>query len=142
MPAPEEVAELPRGHGELILVVDDERSILEVVRDTLESCGYRVLIAEDGAQAVGVYALHRTKVAAVITDMMMPVMDGAALIGALHRLDPDLPIIAASGLVINGNLTAGVARDIRLFLAKPYSAASLLVALDEVMKTKSKRLPD
>jgi PAS domain S-box-containing protein len=142
MPAPEEVAELPRGHGELILVVDDERSILEVVRDTLEACGYSVLTAEDGAQAVGVYALNRKKVAAVITDMMMPVMDGAALIGALHRLDPDLPIIAASGLLGNGNLPAGIAADIRLFLAKPYSAPSLLTALDEVMATKAKRRAD
>jgi nitrogen-specific signal transduction histidine kinase/ActR/RegA family two-component response regulator len=133
MPGPEEVAELPQGNGELILVVDDELSILEIVKETLETCGYRVLTAEDGAQAVGVYALHRGTISAVITDMMMPVMDGPALIGALRRLDPKLPIIGASGLLSNGNPAAAKPEDLRIFLAKPYSAAALLTALDEVI---------
>jgi hypothetical protein len=60
-------------------------------------------------------------------------MDGPALIGALRRLDPTLPIIGASGLLSNGNPAAAKPEDLRIFLAKPYSAAALLTALDEVI---------
>ena len=65
-----------RGKGETILLVDDEVSILDITRQTLEAFGYRVIVAEDGAQAIGQYALHRPEIALVLTDMMMPVMDG------------------------------------------------------------------
>ena len=89
---------LPRGHGELILLVDDEPAILEVTQCTLETFGYRVITAEDGAQAIALFAAHPHEVAVVITDIMMPVMDGPALILALRRIDPKVRIIAASGL--------------------------------------------
>jgi PAS domain S-box-containing protein len=122
---------LPRGHGELILLVDDERSVLEITKDTLEEFGYRVMTAEDGAQAVGLYALHRAEIALVLTDMTMPLMDGPALIAALRRMDPHLLIVAESGLSANADraATAGVSH----FLAKPYSAEALLCLLKTVL---------
>ncbi|OHE79106.1 MAG: hypothetical protein A3G75_02525, partial [Verrucomicrobia bacterium RIFCSPLOWO2_12_FULL_64_8] len=92
--------ELPpvQGHGECILVVDDENMILDVTRQALEASGYEVLTARDGAQAIDVYARNHDKVALVLTDMMMPIIDGPTLIGGLRRIDPDVRIIAASGL--------------------------------------------
>lgn len=124
---------LPRGKGELILVVDDEMAIAGVTRDTLERHGYRAVTAEDGSQAIGLYAVHRQEIAAVLTDMMMPVMDGAALISALQRITPSVRIIAASGLD-DGNYVAKAARSgVRHFLAKPYSAEKLLVTLRRVL---------
>jgi CheY-like chemotaxis protein len=124
---------LPRGNGELILVVDDEASVRDVTRQTLESFGYRVVTAEDGAQAVGLYARHRDAVAAVLTDMMMPVMDGPALIAALQRIDPGIRIIAASGLSTNGNVARAVHAGVKHFLAKPYTADAMLTLLKEVL---------
>jgi PleD family two-component response regulator len=83
-----EQASLPRGNGETILVVDDEASILTITSQTLQAFGYRVLTATDGADAVAVYAQHKNEIAVVLTDMMMPVMDGPATIHALMRINP------------------------------------------------------
>lgn len=123
----------PRGNGEWILLVDDEASILTVTRQTLEAFGYNVLTAENGAQAVSLFAVNRNKISLVLTDMAMPVMDGTATIAALRLLDPKIRVIAASGLNANGNL-ALTHSDVRHFLPKPYTTESLLgtlrVALD------------
>src|ERR1700752_315888 len=63
--------DLPLGHGELILVVDDEESIREITRGTLETFGYRVLTASDGTEALALYADKKNEIAAVLTDMVM-----------------------------------------------------------------------
>ena len=136
LPLPAGVVEAPRaaplpetparGGGELILVVDDEAVIREVTQKTLETFGYRVLTAEDGAQAISCYAEHRGRVAVVLTDMMMPVMDGSALARALRRLDPAVRIVAASGFDASGKATAAAHLGVKHFLAKPYSASVLL----------------
>lgn len=127
-------AELPRGNGETILIVDDEASILAITRETLETWGYTTLVAEDGAEAVGIYAINRQQIAAVITDMMMPVMDGAALIAALRRIDPAVRIIASSGINENGAFRAANGQ-VRWFLHKPYSADVLLQTVHHVVTT-------
>ncbi|HBJ87395.1 MAG TPA: hybrid sensor histidine kinase/response regulator, partial [Verrucomicrobiales bacterium] len=66
-------SELPLGNGELVLVIDDEESVRQITRQTLEMFGYRVLMAADGTEAAGTYATHKDEIAAVLTDMMMPV---------------------------------------------------------------------
>ena len=124
---------MPRGHGEHILVVDDEVSILTITCQTLEAFGYRVLVAEDGAHAIGLYAMNREKIKAVITDMMMPVMDGHALIAALLRLNPNLVVIASSGLDANGNVAKAVNAGVKHFLHKPYTADAILLKLHEAL---------
>jgi PAS domain S-box-containing protein len=132
---------LPRGRGELILLVDDEAAVREVARHTLEAFGYRVISAEDGAQAIGLYAGHREQVALVITDMMMPVMDGAALIRALLRLNPALPIIGASGLSVKAQLDPASQLAVREFLPKPYTAEFLLSLVRRVLDGTGSRAP-
>jgi CheY-like chemotaxis protein len=122
-PSAAHAEEIPRGNGELILVVDDEASIRSVVAQTLESFGYRAVVAGDWAQGVALFAERRTEVSLILTDMMMPVMDGVALIAAVRRLDPRVKIIAASGLDANGNVAKASAA-----LPKPYSAEVLLRA--------------
>lgn len=124
-----------RGNGELILVVDDELPIRMITQRTLEIFGYRCLAASDGAEAVALFVQHRTEVAAVITDMMMPEMDGPAVIPVLKRLCPGLPIIAASGLsASNGSLPKLAGLDVQMFLPKPYTTESLLSALEKVLR--------
>ena len=131
-----EAASLPRGNGEMILVVDDEASILTITGQTLQAFGYQVLTATDGAHAVAVYAKHEKEIAVVLTDMMMPIMDGPALIHALMRMDPAVKVIAASGLNANGNVAKVSEAGVKHFLTKPYTAATLLktmrAILDEV----------
>ncbi len=133
--------ELARGHGECILLVDDESTILTITQQTLELAGYSVLTAEDGAQAISLYALHREKISVVLTDMVMPVMDGAKLIGALRRIDPQVRIIAMSGVDVPDRKARDAAAGIRHFLAKPYTSETLLTMLRDVMAGNG-RQPD
>ena len=126
-------ASLPRGNGEMVLVVDDEPSILTVTNQTLQAFGYRVLTATDGADAVAVYVQHKNEIAVIFTDMMMPVMDGAAVIHALKRINPGVKIIAASGLNAYGGLVNASGAGIKHFLTKPYTAETLLTALRTIL---------
>lgn len=132
---------LPRGNGELILLVDDEVSILDITKQTLEAFGYRVVTAEDGALAIGLYAQQRDRIAAVITDMMMPVMDGPALIAALRRINPKARIIAASGLNANGNVARAASAGVKHFLSKPYSADAMIILLKQLLAEKGSQPP-
>ncbi|MCB1278014.1 PAS domain S-box protein [Prosthecobacter sp.] len=116
------------GRGELILVVDDEFPILTATTHTLEAFGYRVVTAADGTDALATFLKNDEQPAAVITDMMMPNMDGPSLIQALLRIHPGLPIIGASGL--NQQMQAQVSSlGVTHFLSKPYTAGALLEAL-------------
>lgn len=128
-PGPNGAGALPRGNGEWVLVVDDEESIRNVSRRTLERYGYHVLTAANGAEAVSVYVAHRDKVAVVITDMAMPIMDGPATIMALRSLDPHLRIIGSSGLGANGNAARAAGAGVKHFVPKPYTVEVLLKTL-------------
>ncbi len=121
------------GHGELVLVVDDEASIREITQDTLEANGYKVVTASDGTEAVAVYAQRRDEIKAVITDMMMPIMDGTATIRALQKIDPGVKIIASSGMTPNDEAmkSGGVVKEV---LIKPYTTERLLTALEKVLQ--------
>jgi len=105
--------------------VDDEPAIVAITQQTLEAFGYRVLTAEDGAQAIAAYAQHQNEVQVVLTDLMMPVMDGLALIAAVRRLHATVPIIAASGLSERDNPATVGSGGVHA-LAKPYNAETLL----------------
>ncbi|QJR37880.1 hybrid sensor histidine kinase/response regulator [Gemmatimonas groenlandica] len=126
--AQDRAVERPHGHGELVLVVEDEPSIRQITQKTLEAFGYRVIVATDGAQALAIYEQHPDEIALVLIDMMMPVMDGPTAILALRTLNPTLRIIAASGLVRSGH-DATASLGVRYFLAKPYSVDALLAML-------------
>ena len=126
---------LPRGKGELILLVEDEASIRTVAKMTLESFGYRVLLASQGVEALAVYMAHSDQIDVVLTDMAMPVMDGPAMIIALKAINPRIKIIGSSGLTAQNapGVTAGV--DVDRFLPKPYTAETMLMALSAVLKS-------
>ncbi len=123
------------GHGELILVVDDEEPIRVMIQATMEKFGYRVATAVDGQQALTVFEAHRGEIAAVLTDMMMPALGGGALIDSIRRLDPAVKVIAMSGLASRMELEAEVAQARMPFLHKPFTAEQLLDALATVLHT-------
>ena len=124
----------PRGQGELILVVEDEDTLRTLAQRMLELFGYRVLTAANGVEATDLFAEHRSEVAAVFTDMMMPVMDGDAAIRALLAQAPATRIIATSGLDAESMETKALTAGARCFLPKPYTAEPLLRTLREVLE--------
>ncbi len=126
---------LPRGDGELILVVDDEISVLDITRETLLTYGYRVMVAKDGAEAIGLFAAHRSEIKVVITDMIMPIMDGAATVRALRTIDRDIKIIVSSGFLDDSRKLLQLQNGVDGFLQKPYTARKLLSILHEVLNT-------
>jgi len=127
-----DASSLPRGNGELIMLVDDEPAILSVTRQTLEAFGYRVVTADDGAHALAMYPHLAAEVALVFTDILMPTLDGPSLILELQRLSPKLPIIATSGSAQSAYCDS-TGTGTRHFLPKPYSAESLLHLVHEVL---------
>ncbi|MES2305741.1 MAG: PAS domain S-box protein [Gemmatimonadota bacterium] len=124
---------LPRGSGELILVVDDEEAIRRIARRSLEQFGYRVVLASHGAEAVAIYAQQMGQIAAVITDMAMPIMDGPALIMALTSMNPEVKIIGSSGLPSNDGVARALGAGVAYFVPKPYTAEILLRVLQRVL---------
>jgi signal transduction histidine kinase/ActR/RegA family two-component response regulator len=119
----------PLGEGKLVLVVDDEFSIRDIALRNLKALGYRVVTASNGAEAVAEYAKQPQGVDLVLTDMMMPVMDGAATVREIRRINPSAKLIVMSGLDVGEELKSSVDG----FLAKPYSASDLARMVSEVL---------
>lgn len=118
------------GRGELILVVDDEPMILATMRIMLEENGYRILTASDGEEGLQEFRMAAGKIGAVILDMMMPKMDGAATLKAIRALDASVPVILASGLANPDRIALAKALGANAFLQKPYSDVEVLQALE------------
>ena len=118
--------EPPRGNGELVMVVDDDETVLRMTGQTLETFGYMVLPAGDGAEAIGLFSRRHAEIALVVTDMAMPVIDGYALIAALRRINPGVPIIAATGNIGTTQMGQLAKTGIATILAKPFTADQLL----------------
>jgi len=124
-----EQLDIPRGNGELILVIDDETSILSITGETLQTYGYNVLTACNGAEGVAIYAQQMDKIALVLTDLSMPVMDGRATIYALLKINPKAKVIAMSGMDEAESVAKASTAGIKHFISKPYTAATLLKTL-------------
>ena len=135
LPAEAGVAEMPpnaskpealSGNGDLVLLVDDEASIRVIAQSVMQARGYRVLLAADGTEALAIFAQNSSEIAAVITDIAMPFMDGTTLIRALRKMDPDVPLIVSTG---HGEEAQVSGSHISAFLNKPYDAETLLRSL-------------
>jgi PAS domain S-box-containing protein len=126
--------EIPLGAGEMTLVIDDEDAIRETTRTTLEHFGYRALTADNGATALGIFASHKAEISLVITDMMMPVMDGPVTIRALRKLNPQVRIIASSGLTDSIDAAEIDQLGVKTFLTKPYDAKTLLKKVAQALR--------
>jgi len=124
---------LPIGNGELILVVDDEASILEITKASLESYNYRAIVASDGIEAIALYAQHKNEISLVLLDMMMPLLDGTTTIRTLRKIDPSVKIIAVSGF--GGSDRQASAAGVEIFLSKPYTTEDLLQTINLVLNS-------
>jgi CheY-like chemotaxis protein len=125
---------LPTGRNELILIADDEESLRELMKTVLEACGYRVISAQNGVEGVAQYKEHREAIRLVISDTDMPLMDGLAMMSAITKMQPDVPVIIASGSRHNTELVRKSITKNLTHLAKPYTVEQLLTTVAAVLK--------
>jgi signal transduction histidine kinase/ActR/RegA family two-component response regulator len=130
---PVDTSPAPQGDGELILLVDDDASVLSITQQTLVEFGYRVVAAEDGAQAIGIFSRQHEDIDLVLTDMAMPVIDGYALIAALNRIGRDVRVIATTGNPSAAATTKIAKAGVAHILVKPYTADHLLRTIATVL---------
>jgi two-component system, cell cycle sensor histidine kinase and response regulator CckA len=126
---------IPMGEGELVLVVDDEVAVREITQQILETTGYRVTVARNGNEAIARWQERRGEIKAIITDVMMPSMDGTELVRAVRAVDSDVRIIAMSGLLgeKDGPAVSGIDR----FLVKPFTTETLLQTLRAALTSRT-----
>lgn len=116
-----------------VLLVDDEKSIYEPLQALLERWGgYKVLVAENGYQALTVYDQYPHNIPLVVTDMMMPQMSGKALIQALYERDQNIKIIGLSGRLQNSSETITTPMMIE-WLSKPIDAMVLVQTINKLL---------
>ena len=132
----EAAASAPRGNGELIMLVDDEPKVRDLTQETLEHYGYKVVTANNGAEAVTVYCQRRQEISAVLMDLKMPVMDGVTAITVLRGINPHVMIIATTGSFDGLEQPHAPGREIDGCLRKPYTNARLLKVLGEVVNRR------
>ncbi len=131
---PIEPVALVHGQNELILIVEDEPSIQQVIKASLEDCNYRTLTANNGLEAIDCYQTHYQEIRVVLMDIMMPSLDGIATIRALQTINPDVKVIAMSGLASNRQGVEAIGdRTVKAFLPKPYTTKELLDTLHGIL---------
>lgn len=125
-----------RGNGEVILVVDDEPEVLRALRLILETNGFLVVTAESGKEALSYFRERRNDLCLVLTDIMMPGMDGFGLIHALRKEDPELRIVVLTGFREQGRLSELAASRHIETLAKPFNTQKVLGAVERALLDK------
>jgi DNA-binding NtrC family response regulator len=129
--------EASRKGRETLLIVDDEEDVLESMKEALETQGYKVFATSDSSVALDVYRKIYRETALIITDIVMPRMDGMELIHEIKKIAPGVKILALSGY------TKYIAemdqiKDIDGFLQKPFESYYLLSVVRRILDTKPK----
>jgi PAS domain S-box-containing protein len=115
-----------------VLVVDDEEVVRRAASSVLERRGYRVLLAENGQEAVDIFREHAGEITAILLDLTMPVMDGEEAARYLHAIRPDVPILVSSGFDENVVARRFSGSRVAGYLRKPYTAKALLERIKSV----------
>lgn len=116
----------PSGPRELILLVEDEAEIADLAAQMLADEGYRIILANNGVEALKIYKQIGTQIGLVILDFFLPVLDGDAVFEELQMLNPDVNVVLSSGFAEQTKLGAMLARGLRGFIPKPYTTEKLL----------------
>jgi two-component system, cell cycle sensor histidine kinase and response regulator CckA len=122
-----------RGQGELVLVVEDETLVQQSTKNALEEYNYTTLTANDGIDAIALYAEHSDAIDIVLMDLMMPTLDGLTAARTLKKLNPNVKIITTSGLITNRQKVEAAEISVQAFLSKPYTVQELLTVLYQVL---------
>ncbi|HEX7518144.1 MAG TPA: response regulator, partial [Chthoniobacterales bacterium] len=131
------LVDIPTGKGQTILVVDDEIGIREVAQAVLVKHGYKVMVAEDGPAALALLARHSSEIQVLLTDMVMPFMDGVTLVRTVRKMEPDIKVILSTGRDEDSRTADVAALHMNGCLTKPYTRETLLLILDHVLNTSA-----
>lgn len=132
-PEQEELPPLESGQGEGILIIDDEEYVVDSLKETLREAGYRPLVAQSGEDALALIEERAEEIDAVVTDLMMPGLDGHEVIRTIREQHPEWPIIVSSG-VSSGQPDQALEAGADEFLSKPYSGERLCRTLQGVLR--------
>lgn len=124
----------PQGTRELILLVDDDLQLLELAGSMLEFEDYRVIMAKDGLEALQIYRRMGKKIALIILDYFLPVMDGDAVFDELKAIDLEVQVVLSSGFGEQATLGGMLARGLRGFLPKPYTHEKLIEQIRSILE--------
>jgi PAS domain S-box-containing protein len=125
LPTAASAAETPKGRGETVLLVEDEAAILEVGREMLKKMGYRVLTAATPGEALRQAKVHSAEIELLITDVVMPEMNGRDLAKLIRDIKPELKCLFISGYTADIIAHRGVLEEGVYFLQKPFSMKDL-----------------
>lgn len=114
-----------------VLVVEDDRVARLALEDIFDLMGYRALIAQDGAQALDLYARHAGEIGLVLSDLSMPKMNGIELAQHLNAINPQIKIVLATGYASEDQRQASHTAKISGWLQKPYSMDALALMIDQ-----------
>jgi CheY-like chemotaxis protein len=132
------VSEFHSGSG-TVLLVEDEEAVRELVGDSLRNSGYTVLEAKNGAQALEICEKHSSRIHLMITDVVMPGMNGRELAQRLSARHPNLKVLFMSGYTDNAILHRGVLEPGTLFLQKPFGAQDLVRKVRELLEGRASK---
>jgi two-component system, cell cycle sensor histidine kinase and response regulator CckA len=124
--------ELPLG-SETVLLAEDEQDVREIAREFLESGGYRVIEARDGAEAIQLAVKHRGEIQLLVTDMVMPGMTGQELAVQLQQEHPGLCVVFMSGYSEHAATEMANADPSVRLMTKPFSRAAILRTVGEIL---------
>lgn len=116
-----------------VLLVDDEKMVLDVGKAILQRLGHVVITAESGQEALDQFARHREEIGCVVLDLSMPGMDGNETFNRLRAMDPEVPVIIASGMSaaqISGQFTTQAKTAV---IQKPYRVADLSTQIQSLI---------
>jgi PAS domain S-box-containing protein len=125
--------DIPKGNGEVILIVDDEVCILETTKALVEKYNYQVLTASNGIEAISLYAEKGDEISLVLMDIQMSLMDGLNATRILRKMNPAVKIIANSGIMPKSQFLKSGDTGVKAFLSKPYTIQELLTTMQEVL---------
>ncbi len=121
------------GGTETILLVDDEKMVLEVSKELLESLGYKVYAAGGGQEAIAVYMEKQEKIDLIILDMIMPGIQGSEAFDRLREINPNARVLLSSGYSLNGEAQTIINRGCNGFIQKPFRLKEIAGKVREVL---------
>ncbi|MBU4257948.1 MAG: response regulator, partial [Proteobacteria bacterium] len=124
--------EIIKGTG-TVLLVDDEKVVLEVGQELLEAMGYRALTASGGKEAVEVFRKNRDEIDMVLLDMIMPTMGGGEVFDIIKEINPKVKVLLSSGYSIDGRANEILSRGCDGFIQKPFGVRELSMKIKEIL---------
>ncbi|MCZ6473420.1 MAG: response regulator [SAR324 cluster bacterium] len=115
------------------MIAEDEPKLLELTKELLESQGYKVLCARDGAEAVQVYDTHIGKIGLVILDVVMPRMGGQKAFSEIRKIDDAVPVMFCTGYYSNAIDSEFLATNHLRMIYKPISPNEFIAAVRETL---------